>query len=1566
MSQSRYSCTVLASAVLVASALCGAAGVASAQEWKAYGVPLFVSASNASGHQGFVRVINRSDEAGDVLIDAIDDIGVPYGPVTLDIGARETVHFNSGDLEFGSVTKGLSGGIGAGTGNWRLRLRSDLDLEVLAYNRTGDGLLAPLHDVVPRAIVRRPGTDGETMGHRVAIFNPASNVNQVSRLRIINPGEEEAAVTIEGIDDDGASPGTAVEVSVLAGASRTITSQALESGQGDGLAGMLDDGEGKWQLVVTADQPVEVMSLLTSPTGHLTNLSTAPEVEEGGSGGHDVPLFAAVANPHGYQGFVRIINHSGESGEVSVEAFDEEGMPYGPVTLDIEANETVHFNSGDLEEGNADKGLSEGVGEGSGDWRLRLRSDLDLGVLAYNRTHDGLLTTMHDLVPYTRVMRPGAQAREEGHVAIFNPASNTNQVSRLRVINPGTEAAAVTIEGIDDAGASPGPGVELSVPAGTSRTLTARELESGEWAAGSGVSGRLGDGQGKWRLVMTSDTDIRVMSLLANPTGHLVNLSTAAPEGEVVPPPVVPTHAAIEITSRTTASTRTPVALSVESVGTSDIAIERYEWVFSDGQRRSGEEVSVSFADAGVHEVTVSAMSGTDVVAQATWAVAVFDAAAGANPGFAGIPTLFGDVTQDARFGPEDLELAEQAVAGLAELEVEAIEAGDVDLSGGLAERDVELMRQALDSGAALPSALLDTHAYPGGAVAMVSPALQDPDADIEVYVDGVPSPQVMRAILGYATFVVPPSLAGEDAEVDVVVEANGVVAERLRLVLKPVVIPEVDAREDVLAFLGELAALVAGQQQAGAEFIEQNGGLSAEDTAIVLGAAKAAARRIEVATAEIEAVLNREESDELATLVQAALYANGLAEFRAQARTDQSTGTGAASQSSVLHLSAATRNQSLPSVFDVCSSYVPAVCALKESIALHSWGSAILMGICVPGPVTQAVFGALDAPDVRTFATNCASVVVAMHTATALGTIVNAIGLGMRLTSDKNVLQGEEDTATITTEVTFSGLRTLCGPESTERINERIEFGIQRIARIIVTRSYSLTWINRVNQRVSSPDFLVREVAGILGTALSLSGFYGRFERALGELCDLLGTGRVAGLMADARQFKLKVSNGGVLLRNDRTGTYRLACPEGFTGTLEVTGNKDLCGDDKKGMVRVACREPCPVAANGEVNIPDAGLRAAVDEALGKPAGAPITRDAMASLRSLDAGRRGISSLAGLECTTEWVHLYLHNNQLSDISPLSDLTALEALYLHNNQLSDISPLSDLTALQRLYLHNNQLSDISPLSGLTALQTLYLDNNQLSDISPLSGLTALEGLYLHNNQLSDISPLSDLTALEALYLNNNQLSDISPLSGLTALRWLGLGNSPISDISPLSGLTALQTLGLDNNQLSDISPLSGLTALRWLGLGNNPISDISPLSGLTALELLTLGNSQLSDISPLSDLTALEGLYLESSRISDVSPLSSLTALEALSLVDNQIWDIGPLVSNAGLGGGDVLWLWGNPLRGDRACSHVLALQRRGVTVSHHVAVWAEEFPGWKLCGDSGPLLSPNPAQGDH
>ena len=482
-------------------------------------VYLFPSASQTT-RQGFVRVINHSDQSGDVQIEAIDDIGMSQ-TLSLSLEARETQHFNSDDLEAGNADKGLTGSTGPGAGDWRLVLSSDLDIEVLSYIRTPDGFLTAMHDVAPVAgETPRIVADADPIGRRIATFNPGSNNNQKSLLRLVNPGDFDAEVSIEGVDDAGQSPGGEVGVTVAAGMALTYSAAQLESGDSD-LNGTLGDGEGKWRLTVASVEPVVAMSLLESPK-HLTNLSTVPP--EPANGVYDVPLFPAANDPSKRQGFVRVVNRTEMTGDVRIRAFDDSQRDYGAITLTIDPGETQAFNSDDLEQGNAGKGLSGGVGAGEGDWRLELTSDLDIHVLPYIRTEDGFLTSMLDLLP-----SDGNRYR----AATFNPGSNRNQVSLLRLVNPGDANAQVSVQGIDDAGASGDSAVWLTVPAGGSRTMDAEELETG---AGD-LSGALGDGAGKWQLIVNGDRPLIAMSLLRSPTGHLTNLSTAPRRGASNLPP---------------------------------------------------------------------------------------------------------------------------------------------------------------------------------------------------------------------------------------------------------------------------------------------------------------------------------------------------------------------------------------------------------------------------------------------------------------------------------------------------------------------------------------------------------------------------------------------------------------------------------------------------------------------------------------------------------------------------------------------------------------------------------------------------------------------------------------------------------------------------------------------------------------------------------------------------------------------------------------------------------------------------------------------------------------------
>ena len=460
--------------------------------------PFFAPADHET-RQGFLRIVNLG-RYGIAHIDAIDERSHRVA-TTLAIKSPSARHFNSQDLAHGNTAKGLPRGVG--DGEWRLEVRGE-GIIALTYMRTRDGFLTSLHDTVPKT----------PDGYAVPIFNPASNIDQVSLLQLTNPGARETQLTVSGVDDRGLSSPGVVGLTLEPGESRTISAQELEAGTG--LDGALGAGTGKWRLLVDSDQDLRVANLMASPTGHLTNLSTVPAyVNENGETRHLVPLFPSAADPASRQGFVRIINR-GDSGTVQITARDDSSRGPRTTTLSLDAGETAHFNSNDLELGNAAKGLSPGIGAGEGDWWLELSTGLDVDVLAYlRRVNDGFLTSMHDVAPrFSDTYVYG--------VPTFNPGRNRDQVSWLRLVNTEPVATGVMIEAYDD-NLKPASGtLHLTIPGLSARNISAQELEAG----GDGLTGALGTGTGKWYVRVTSDGPLLVMGLLESPTGHVTNLSS--------------------------------------------------------------------------------------------------------------------------------------------------------------------------------------------------------------------------------------------------------------------------------------------------------------------------------------------------------------------------------------------------------------------------------------------------------------------------------------------------------------------------------------------------------------------------------------------------------------------------------------------------------------------------------------------------------------------------------------------------------------------------------------------------------------------------------------------------------------------------------------------------------------------------------------------------------------------------------------------------------------------------------------------------------------------------------
>jgi hypothetical protein len=189
--------------------------------------------------------------------------------VSLTLGAGKSIEFSASDLEQGDTDMQLMGYLGNGFGRWRLNVSSQPNIKVMSYVLTSTGFLTNMSEVV-----------GPSSGrHTVWIFNPGSNSNQASKLRVINNGQDDAAVTITGIDDAGnRGPGSKLTFNLPFNSVKEITAVELENGSAEkGLAGGIGDGKGKWRLTVRADARVKVQSLLETPAGFITNLSTSAQ-----------------------------------------------------------------------------------------------------------------------------------------------------------------------------------------------------------------------------------------------------------------------------------------------------------------------------------------------------------------------------------------------------------------------------------------------------------------------------------------------------------------------------------------------------------------------------------------------------------------------------------------------------------------------------------------------------------------------------------------------------------------------------------------------------------------------------------------------------------------------------------------------------------------------------------------------------------------------------------------------------------------------------------------------------------------------------------------------------------------------------------------------------------------------------------------------------------------------------------------------------------------------------------------------------------------------------------------
>lgn len=253
----------------------------------------------------------------------------------------------------------------------------------------------------------------------------------------------------------------------------------------------------------------------------------------------------------------------------------------------------------------------------------------------------------------------------------------------------------------------------------------------------------------------------------------------------------------------------------------------------------------------------------------------------------------------------------------------------------------------------------------------------------------------------------------------------------------------------------------------------------------------------------------------------------------------------------------------------------------------------------------------------------------------------------------------------------------------------------------------------------------------------------------------------------------------------------------------------------------------------------------------------------------------------------------------IGDISDISDLTLLKnvkEITFSGNQITDITPLFELTSLEWLMINCNPIRSIEGIEALQNLRMIELSNTEVSDITPLFKIPSLDSIFVENTYARSIEGIENLPHLIDLRISGTNVSDISALKKIdfsyvkrTNGFTLFLGSSYIKDFSALQNIPNFNELVIENRQSDAILPyIEGKSIWRFV-LSNSDIRSTDSLRSIKNLEVLELSNSdQLVSLDGLDAHTKLRELRLtECTGVADYTILLELPNLEQLCISAN-------------------------------------------------------------------------------
>lgn len=232
--------------------------------------------------------------------------------------------------------------------------------------------------------------------------------------------------------------------------------------------------------------------------------------------------------------------------------------------------------------------------------------------------------------------------------------------------------------------------------------------------------------------------------------------------------------------------------------------------------------------------------------------------------------------------------------------------------------------------------------------------------------------------------------------------------------------------------------------------------------------------------------------------------------------------------------------------------------------------------------------------------------------------------------------------------------------------------------------------------------------------------------------------------------------------------------------------------------------------------------------------------------IESLDLSGRHIVDLSGLDCFHKLRSLDASDNDIKDISILSNCTLplLESVSFANNKIHSIRALKGISFrnLVCLDLSNNTISNISSLGYMGRLKELYLSHNNLASIESLKDKINLEYLDISNNPIGE-----DINRLYEKNIITNDRNEMVEKSVISGLKELTASNCGIPNMPNDAVMGNITDIDISNNDLKNVDFLVGATNAKYVNLENNEnLINIDGLQDLSNIVTLVLNRTNIT------------------------------------------------------------------------------------------------------------------------